>query len=567
MKIITILLYTYFCYIASDPYTKTFQFKKVHHGDEIRASVYYDNNTQKFRFSEEYDENAVAYGLYSKTLETLGWDFISISSNIEPRYNAKTKAYAMGYLEGVLTKDRIFSHYINTKNYVFSETNGEMPEYMRNFFNKHHNYIVEMSQMYPYDPYWTNAYMLYMQLNGMVDGYNSSQEKERQINIINFQVIASTGELDDIKMTNKEDRVSISKMNYEQIIEYIHSRTHCSVLLKVTPDFSDIFLGHNTWSNYSFMTRIFKEYRFKAGIENSFSVTFSSYPGALNSIDDFYITDKDIVVTETTNAVFTESLFDKISPNSMLCWERAMIANRLAIDAKGWTELFARYNSGTYNNQFIILDLKLIDLELKVIKDNAFWIIEQIPGYTEAADMTQILRYGYWPSYNSPYFQTIRELSGYQEQISKHPKLKDTIDYNTCARAIIFRRDHSLVTDLNDIKTLLRYNDYKNDIDSKNNPSLAISQRKDLDESNPQCIGGLDSKVLKISDIKLSKEKKIYIISGPTYDNLPVFEFSKANCDISKLSKVGLPDKYNFSWVEYSTSLFEIERTKFEADY
>lgn len=35
--------------------------------------------------------------------------------------------------------------------------------------------------------------------------------------------------------------------------------------------------------------------------------------------------------------------------------------------------------------------------------------------------------------------------------------------YNKTARAQIFRRDHSSVTDLDSLMTLLRYNDYKND--------------------------------------------------------------------------------------------------------
>ena len=34
---------------------------------------------------------------------------------------------------------------------------------------------------------------------------------------------------------------------------------------------------------------------------------------------------------------------------------------------------------GTYNNQYMVLDLKKVELQ-KSLKDNALWIIEQIPG-------------------------------------------------------------------------------------------------------------------------------------------------------------------------------------------
>ena len=36
--------------------------------------------------------------------------------------------------------------------------------------------------------------------------------------------------------------------------------------------------------------------------------------------------------------------------------------------------------SGTYNNQYMVLDLKKVHLE-QSIDDNALWVVEQIPGF------------------------------------------------------------------------------------------------------------------------------------------------------------------------------------------
>ena len=36
-----------------------------------------------------------------------------------------------------------------------------------------------------------------------------------------------------------------------------------------------------------------------------------------------------------------------------------------------------------------------------------FWVAEQIPHLIEAADMTETLAWGYWPSYNVPYFPEV----------------------------------------------------------------------------------------------------------------------------------------------------------------
>ena len=48
---------------------------------------------------------------------------------------------------------------------------------------------------------------------------------------------------------------------------------------------------------------------------------------------------------------------------------------------------------GTYNNQYMILDLRKIELE-RTIHDGALWVVEQIPGLVEYGDTTPILRTG-----------------------------------------------------------------------------------------------------------------------------------------------------------------------------
>ena len=66
------------------------------------------------------------------------------------------------------------------------------------------------------------------------------------------------------------------------------------LFIKVLPDHSDIFFGHSTWDDYQCAApRIFKTYEYplvKDGRPSGWFVThFSSSPGLLSSIDDFYI--------------------------------------------------------------------------------------------------------------------------------------------------------------------------------------------------------------------------------------------------------------------------------------
>ena len=65
-----------------------------------------------------------------------------------------------------------------------------------------------------------------------------------------------------------------------------------------------------------------------------------------------------------------------------------------------------RGNSGTYNNQWMVVDYKLFKPGMERLREGLLWILEQIPGQTHAEDMTRLLEeQSYWPSYNSPYFK------------------------------------------------------------------------------------------------------------------------------------------------------------------
>jgi hypothetical protein len=59
----------------------------------------------------------------------------------------------------------------------------------------------------------------------------------------------------------------------------------------------------------------------------------------------------------------------------------------------------------------MVVDYKLFEPS-KPLPDNLLWIAEQIPGYIQAADKTDVLRFGYWPSYNIPFFKEVQDRIG-----------------------------------------------------------------------------------------------------------------------------------------------------------
>lgn len=79
----------------------------------------------------------------------------------------------------------------------------------------------------------------------------------------------------------------------------------------------------------------------------------------------------------------------------------------------------------------------------------------QFYRYVESGDETEILRDGYWASYNVPFFEKVYNMSGYPEAAKKDGP---NVTHQLCPRAKIFRRDQSNVKDLASMEYIMRYN-------------------------------------------------------------------------------------------------------------
>ena len=78
------------------------------------------------------------------------------------------------------------------------------------------------------------------------------------------------------------------------------------------------------------------------------------------SFDDWYqLSPSRLVVTETTIINANASLWAAVTPSAVSDWARNMAANRLAASGDDWMRTFSRYNSGTYNNMFSVVDYKV----------------------------------------------------------------------------------------------------------------------------------------------------------------------------------------------------------------
>jgi len=219
-------------------------------------------------------------------------------------------------------------------------------------------------------------------------------------------------------------------------------------------------------------------------------------------------------------------------------WHRTTLANRLATDGPSWSSIFAEFNSGTYNNQWIIVDYNKFNAKKK---EGVVWVVEQIPGLVMADDKSDFLfSNSYWPSYNVPFFPEIYNLSGYPQMKEKYG---DDFSYSKCPRANIFRRNQTMVHDLTSMKNLMRYNNFEHDPLSEGTGEGAICARGDLDAS-PSPFGCTDSKITNIEGVK---KGTVEATCSPTHDQQPPFSWN----DFESWPHAGLQQTYDFDWVVF----------------
>lgn len=432
------------------------------------------------------------------------------------------------------------------------------------------------------DPFWYAQKQTRHQLLGMFEGFkhakcassskkNIADERARTRpnalwNTLNtptlehFLLINAWGDLYQITVKMKEPG-QLSRLHGRAGTKLVE---RCSAFIKLLPDNSDVFFGHNTWDSYqSLGPRIFKKYHFplwdaaaSASAELvQYTTLFSSSPALLSSIDDFFVVKGKghFGVQETTNSLYNLKLLNTIQSSTALSWQRSTAANQLATSGENWAAYFATVSSGTYTNQWMVLDFNKFTPGAAP-SEGFFTVYEEVPGLYHTADMTHTLvQQSYWSSYNNPYFSDIRQASGYQ-------KLCDIGIVGNCydqaPRHIIFAEQQASVIDLASMQHIMRYNQWQKDAASDDDSCHSIACRGDL-EKNPDNIGPFGALDAKISSVMLNKAQptdsaandgcNAYAILGPTQQDQPVFCWSGL-VNESDYSHFGQPDCYDFAW-------------------
>jgi hypothetical protein len=328
---------------------------------------------------------------------------------------------------------------------------------------------------------------------------------------------------------------------------------HCSAFIRVADNSADMFAAHNTWADYTQMTRIWKYYNFpiKNGDMMAQNIGMSSYPGAISSMDDYYQLSSGLVVIDTTLEILDPFIWDfvidrQISgvmtiPNFM----HIMVANKMAKTPQHWTALYNTKNSGTYNVQWMVVDYNNF-IKGKPVPDNLFWVLETMPGMTHAEDMSHRLRsHGYWGAYNRPFFNDIRKKTKFD---AAQKKLGNLYSWQDNPRATIMKGLASK-NGIPDMRKMIYRNAYPLAGVEPNTPGHDISARFDISPMTAFPHGGIDAKLTCTCLMGLFASQ---IVSGPVHKDVPTFSWK--NGDGTEkwpgYSHIGQPDTWGFGWIQ-----------------
>jgi len=501
---------------------------------------------------------AVAY--YNRSCNETGWNTLTVITNAN--MTDKEQAYGAGFAEGVVSQLDIWNSWLNYAN----GTVYPASEQLISFITEQDKFVRLMVQENTAHAYWKHVGLTLDQFDGMFAGYAKVAPEDQQLSYTDSLLYMLNYEVSDIEIALSLQNQRESGEDASGLPLSARARAmlatkdddwpnpglsgHCSVLIKPSSDGQRLYAAHDMWWTYTAMLRTYKHYElnYNEHYTLAHSVSFSSYPGNLCSGDDFYITGQRLVVMETTNNVMNASLYANVTTDTVPYWIRIGVANRMSDSGPEWMKHFGMYNSGTYNNQWMVLDTKLFTPG-QPLPANTLWVAEQIPGYFVNHDQTDyVTKHGYWSSYNVPFYPFIYNISLYPQYLAKYG---DDYSWSECARAKIFRRDQGGVSDMDDMRRIMRYNEYQTDPLSQHDAGKAISARGDLNVpwlSQPYvpygAFGGIDS---KITEASMVHDRRAIAVSGPTWDAQPVFAWNE---QWSQVPHFGHPTVFDFDYVE-----------------
>ena len=202
------------------------------------------------------DPDAAAYGSFDPATNHVSY-FAVLKIETNPAYLDNEQMFAAGFLEGALTAPNIWYMYNNVlSTYKWAATGP--PSCLTDFLDAQEAYVRAMvATSNDNRIFWDQLGLLMNQYDGLRAGYNATGNNT--LTEFAFQMLNGVGDFFDIiPAVCKEYRPNFENMTKPEIDEYIRTHGHCSALVKLTGDYSQLFMAHSSWYIYQAMDRIFK---------------------------------------------------------------------------------------------------------------------------------------------------------------------------------------------------------------------------------------------------------------------------------------------------------------------
>lgn len=520
---------------------------------EEQYSYCVKRNNQYLIEREETSESIVK-GALTENISDNGWYKIHIIG-----YDGKDDEdlmYCAGFIEGYLNQEGMFNHFQlikDIKHYNRSKQDYA-PKEIYNFMTTNLKYVRESVEAYVDDPYWVDIGLILKQFDGLKDGYkyriDQANIKGQDMSEFDHWFFQSAGDMFDLAEI------------YPDPYPAKEFREHCSGMVKLTENYDDIFFSHDAWSDFRELHGELKDLYLPVSRFNAKRVVLSTRVGKISSYDDFYLADSGLYVLETTLNNYNEDLYKVVVPQSLFTWMRAYYSTWVAKNGSDWAKTFIRHNSGTYNNQYVIVDSnKFVRFEKPTT--DLLWIVEQFPGLYRMTDVTsQLVEDLYFPSVNTPWHHDLYELAGYPELV-KSLGIYGSYRSDKGPRWQIMKREAHRIKTFEDFQKFMRYNNYARDPYSQGDPAQQILSRYDLRPGTTPYgarnnFGGLDTKCLRLTEA-LTK-LQMHAIASPVHGNgIPVWNFEEyAEKYDPTLRHDGLPNEWNFTWQQFGSTNYDI---------
>ena len=492
-----------------------------------------------------------------------GWLHLTVASN--PGVSNRLQAEGAGLVEGFLTKDQITRYYQEFIHRDLCGVSADFCRWTRELLSRQRSWQEEQIRLKGQEPYWEQVGLFYVQMEGLKQGWLTRSRQEGGNVPQNFDqdwfayFINFLPDISDYIHQYKAELAAKQGVGLRSGLPPLPKPAvpSCSVLVKRLPSSGKLVVGHATWHDYRALGhRFVKLYSLPFSLSvgetvPGHTISMTSYPGSLYSLDDFYVISSGLVTTESTLFVYDKSLYERNKPEGSV-WEpvRAMTANRLARTGADWGGIFGRQNSGTYNNQWMVAD----------VKSGRLWVTEQLPGSVTSKEVTeQVQTEGYWASYNRwvhsqtsisvvesnfsysrAAFPTTYSTSGAADMEAEHGSW---FSHDDTPRARLFAAGQESVEDAASMLQLLRSNSFTRsalaqpDGCSDKIPQAAIAARGDLQPEQVSCswaaedfmvgrraYGAIDAKA---TTFEMVESLSFLAVSGPSRGggNLPAFSW------------------------------------------